>query len=94
MLARITGITTPQNATNFLNPELCKNALLQTPKTKIFTAIWQNPAITDEPLNTFVKFAIMKKLSPVIPEIVIHRELLFRKGSPYLNFYYYITYFI
>lgn len=75
-LAIIIGTMTPKKATNFLNPELCLKALLQTTNTNAFTASWQNPAITANPTNTFVKFAIRKKPSPVIPETVIQNEFL------------------
>lgn len=72
----ITGTIVPQKAMNFLSPELCTNALLQTMNTNPFTASCIQPAITAEPVNKFVKFAIKKKLNPVIPEINIHREFL------------------
>ncbi len=79
-LAIIRGTMTPEKATNFLNPELCLKAFPQTTNTNVFTASWQNPAITANPKNTFVKFAIRKKLSPVVPETTIHKEFLFCTG--------------
>jgi len=72
ILPMITGTIVPQKAINFLNPELFLNPLLQTTNTNPFTASCRQPAITAEPVNKFVKFAIKKKLNPVMPEIIIH----------------------
>ena len=78
MDAIITGITTPQKATNFPKPVLWVNALRQTTNTKPFVPSCSTPDATDEPTNRFVKLAIRKKLKPVIPEIAIHNFWCFK----------------
>lgn len=77
MLAMMTGTIVPKNATNFLNPELWTNPLLQVINTNVFTAIWSTPATTSRPRKISVKFAIRKNKNPVAPEMAIHFELLF-----------------
>lgn len=69
-----TGTTVPPKAMNFFNPELSRKAFPQTINTNPFTASCIQPAISVEPINRFVKFAIRKKLNPVMPEISIHKE--------------------
>jgi len=74
VLAITTGTTIPQNATNFFNPLLCKNAFVQTVKTKVFTQSCRHPASILELTKKFVKFATTKNKKPVSPEIAIHFE--------------------
>ena len=75
MPAIIAGKITPKNATNFLKPELTKKAFVQVINTKMFIAIWIQPANKFKLVIISVKFAIKKKMIAVPPEIVIHLVL-------------------